>query len=127
MSSKDKPGKQQVGEELEMLEQEYKKVPDERKTSGRGPEVLREQLKQAAQRKTQLTMRLDADIVERFKELSGPEGSYQTLMNRALHEWLEAQSVGRLLQPQLEVLGQLIARIERQEQSSRPTAEPMGE
>jgi hypothetical protein len=29
-------------------------------------------------------------IVAIFKELAGEEGSYQTLINRALHEWLAA-------------------------------------
>lgn len=115
MSSEDRQD-EKVSEELDRLEEENQRVPEQRRTLGRGPEVLREQLQQAAQRKTQLTMRLDADIIERFKALSGLEGSYQTLMNRALHEWLEAQSVERLLQPKLELLSQLITRIERQEQ-----------
>lgn len=115
MSSEDRQD-EKVSEELDRLEEENQRVPEQRRTLGRGPEVLREQLQQAAQRKMQLTMRLDADIIERFKALSGLEGSYQTLMNRALHEWLEAQSVERLLQPKLELLSQLITRIERQEQ-----------
>ena len=72
---------------------------------------MRQRLTQAAQRKKQLTMRLDRDIVARFKELAGPDGSYQTLMNRALHEWLEAQSVGRLLERPLEELHQAIAEL----------------
>lgn len=82
----------------------YREVPEERETVGQGPDVLREMLEKAARRKQQVTIRLDADIVERFKELAGPEGSYQTLINRALHEWLEAQSVGRLLRAEVEDL-----------------------
>ncbi len=87
---------------------EYREVPDERETIGRGPEALRQRLQKAAQRKQQLTIRLDADIVERFKHLAGPEGSYQSLINRALHEWLEAQSVGGLLRPEIEELQDLV-------------------
>ena len=98
MSSGDEPNPQD----------EYRDVPEERNTIGRGREALRERLQQAAQRKQQVTIRLDADIVERFKQLAGPDGSYQTLINRALHEWLEAQSVGGLLRAELEELRALV-------------------
>lgn len=84
--------------------EDYREVPEERETIGRGPEALRKRLEQAAERKQQVTIRLDADIVERFKQLAGPDGSYQSLINRALHEWLEAQSVGRLLRTELDEL-----------------------
>lgn len=93
---------------LEQIEEEARKVPEDRETLGRGPDVLQERLAQAAQRKKQLTMRLDQDIVSRFKDLAGPDGSYQTLMNRALHEWLDAQSVGGLLQSRLEELDEAL-------------------
>ncbi len=95
-------------DELAALEKEARNVPEDRQSYGRGPEVLREHLEEAARRKKQLTIRLDRDIVTRFKQLAGPEGSYQTLMNRALHDWLEAQSVKELLRGELQEFGELV-------------------
>ena len=73
-------------ENLDELEVQTRKVPEDRESAGRGPDVLRRQLEQAAGRKQQITIRLDADTVGRFKTLAGDDGSYQTLINRALHE-----------------------------------------
>lgn len=101
MSSADE---RDVAEELKQLEKEYSSVPKNRKIVGRGPKAIREHLRMASAAKKQLTIRLDADIIERFKDLAGPEGSYQTLMNRALHEWLEAQSIGGLLESKIQRL-----------------------
>ena len=113
MSSK----KKTTDEELDQLEEDARQIPEERKALGRGPEVLRMHLKEAAQRKKQLTIRLDVDIVERFRELAGPDGSYQTLMNRALHEWLEAQSVGMLLRSEIEELAGLVREMKAERDS----------
>ena len=96
---------------MEQIEEEARKIPEDRETLGRGPDALREHLAQAAKRKKQLTMRVDRDIVARFKELAGPDGSYQTLMNRALHEWLEAQSIEGLLESRLVALDEAIGTI----------------
>ncbi len=101
--------------DLDELEDEARKVPDERTSIGRGPEVVRDQLEKAARRKQQVTIRLDADIVERFKNLAGPDGSYQSLINRALHEWLEAQSVGGLLRTEIENLADIVRALESHE------------
>lgn len=98
-------------ENLDKLEEEYREVPEDRETLGRGPEVVREQLEEAARRKKQVTIRLDADIVARFKELAGPNGSYQTLINRALHEWLEARSVRNLLRDEIGAVGEKLSRL----------------
>src|SRR5690554_5096718 len=57
-----------VSDEMDELEKAAREVPADRGSSARGPKVLRERLRQAAQRKTQVTIRLDTDIVERFKE-----------------------------------------------------------
>lgn len=110
--SSDNRSKKQLSDELDRLEEEYRPVPEDRRIIGRGPDAIRNQLRKAAERKKQLTMRLDADIVERFKELSGPDGSYQTLMNRALHEWLEAQSIGGLLESKMRRLDEAIEQLE---------------
>lgn len=68
----------------------------------RGYEAFRERMREAAERKQQVTIRLDADLVASFKELAGEEGSYQTLINRALHEWLDARSVRGLVEEAVE-------------------------
>ena len=117
MSIKDK----KKDDEMDALEEESREVPEERESLGRGPEVLRDQLRQAARRKKQLTIRLDADIVDRFKALAGPEGSYQTLINRALHEWLEARSVGGLLRSEIEDLAELVRALQDVE-DNRPSS-----
>lgn len=114
-------GNKKKGDEMDALEEEYREVPEKREPLGRGPEVLRDQLRQAARRKKQLTIRLDADIVERFKALAGPDGSYQTLINRALHEWLEARSVGRLLRSEIEDLAELVRALKAVE-DNRPSS-----
>lgn len=58
--------------------------------------------------KLRITIRLDADVVEFFKkqvrEAGG--GNYQTLINKALHEYIEGQS---------EPLEQILRRVLREE------------
>jgi len=96
--------KETTTEELDRLEAEYKDIcPDEDRVFVTGAEQ-KKRLRMAAEAKKQLTIRLDTDIVERFKHLSGPDGSYQTLINRALHEWLEAKSISALLEPSIQRL-----------------------
>lgn len=88
--------------ELKELEERARLVPEDLGELERGPEAIRKKMRQAAERKKQVTIRLDADIVAAFKQLAGPEGSYQTLINRALHEWLDAKSVRGLVEDALE-------------------------
>ena len=115
MSSEGKTD-EETSEQMERLEEEYRRVPKERETLGRGPEVVRNHLRKAARRKKQLTIRLDADIVDRFKTLAGPDGSYQSLINRALHEWLEAQSVRGLLRTELDEFADLVEELRKEGQ-----------
>lgn len=122
MSSNIKADKE-ISNELDQLEAEYSSVPENRTFIGRGPKAIREHLRLASAPKKQLTIRLDADIVERFKDLAGEDGSYQTLMNRALHEWLEAQSIGELLDSQIQRLETAIRRQETKE-LVLPTRDP---
>jgi uncharacterized protein (DUF4415 family) len=86
---------------LEELEREARQVPDDLGDLERGPDAFRERLRQAAESKQQVTIRLDVDIVAAFKDLAGPDGSYQTLINRALREWLDAGSVRGLVEDTL--------------------------
>ena len=110
MSTEDEPQ-----EESKEDAEGYREVPAERESLGRGPEVLREQLRKAAERKKQVTIRLDADIVARFKELAGPDGSYQTLINRALREWLDAGSIRELLRDEFEAIDRKLEKLESDE------------
>ncbi len=50
--------------------------------------------------KQRITIRLDQDVLEEFKHMANEEG-YQTLINQALRQWLEAQSVKELLRQDL--------------------------
>jgi len=90
--------------ELEELEQAARETSLDDLETERGYEAFRERMREAAERKTQVTIRLDADTVAAFKKLAGPDGSYQTLINRALHEWLEARSVRGLVAEAVETI-----------------------
>lgn len=68
------------------------------------PEKLVSSQQARAQRrnmtKQRITIRLDQDILEQFKHMANEEG-YQTLINQALRQWLQAQSVKELLRQDL--------------------------
>lgn len=51
--------------------------------------------------KTKITIRLDSEILDEFKELSLDGKGYQNLINQALKEWLSAQGVKELLREEL--------------------------
>ncbi len=94
--------------ELEELEEAARETSLDEIETEQGYEAFRERMRDAAERKQQVTIRLDADIVATFKELAGEEGSYQTLINRALHEWLEARSVRGLVS---EAVDEIVTRV----------------
>ena len=80
----------------------------------RGSEHLKQRLQQAkkkAKNKKAISVRLDEDVVYELKRLAG-EGSYQSLMNRALIEWCEAQHTGGLLKEQIQRLEKLASQVE---------------
>ena len=77
----------------------------------RGRQHLR--AKQVAATKQAISVRLDQDVVERLKALAGPQGSYQSLMNRALVQWCDAQEEKGLLEQKLERLEDLVGKLER--------------
>lgn len=82
--------------------------PSER--TQRGVQALQqrvERARQASGRKEAISVRIDRDVLERLKTLAGPDGSYQTLLNRALIEWCDAQELGGLLEHRMERLDQL--------------------
>ena len=54
--------------------------------------------------KTKLTIRIDEDVIQQFRDLT-PEGrGYQSLINQALREWLAAQDVKELIRQELAVI-----------------------
>lgn len=59
---------------------------------GEDAKQWRAQKRRAAQKQS-ITIRFDADIVDRFKELAGEDGSYQRLMNQAAREWLNGHDL----------------------------------
>ena len=53
-----------------------------------------EQIKEAMEGKTRITIMLDNAVIEAFKALAKTEGSgYQTLINRALRESLDRKAI----------------------------------
>ncbi len=67
----------------------------------RGPEA-RQQRRELA--KTRITIRIDEDTVEKFKQMVPDGHGYQSLINQALREWLAAQGVKELLQEELPLI-----------------------
>ena len=64
----------------------------------RGLGALREKREAA---KTKITIRIDEEVIQQFKEMA-PEGrGYQRLINQALREWLAAQGVKELVREEL--------------------------
>ena len=54
--------------------------------------------------KSRITIRIDTEVVERFKQLVPAGQGYQSLMNEALREWLTAQGVNELVRVELKAL-----------------------
>ena len=69
-------------------------------------QLARQARRKAAEQKQRITIRVDSDILEEFKDLAGEEGSYQSLINLALRQWLEAQGLKELLRKDLPELVQ---------------------
>jgi uncharacterized protein (DUF4415 family) len=102
-------------DELEAVEQEARARQPDPANLVRGEEahrLRRERLLRAAAAKQQVTIRLDADVIDRFKALAGADGSYQSIINRALIQWLDAQEVRGLLREEIDALREAIRRLE---------------
>ncbi len=88
----------------------------------RGSEHLKQRVEQAkkkAKNKRAISVRLDEDVLDELKRLAG-EGSYQSLMNRALIEWCEAQHTKGLLQEQIQRLEKLASQVEDVLKTNKP-------
>ena len=75
--------------------------PPELKQIQRGP-AEREKRREVA--KSKITIRIDTDIIEQFKQMVPDGQGYQRLMNQALREWLMAQGVTELVREELQEL-----------------------
>ena len=75
----------------------------------RGPEACRQRREMA---KSKITIRIDPDVLERFKQMV-PEGQgYQRLINQALREWLMTRDMRDVVRQELKTMSaQLIAAI----------------
>ncbi|NJO21109.1 MAG: BrnA antitoxin family protein [Spirulinaceae cyanobacterium RM2_2_10] len=67
--------------------------------------------------KTKITIRLDGELIEEFKKRAGERG-YQSLINRALREWLIKQGVTELLRAELgQLVGEAFASLKKEERT----------
>jgi uncharacterized protein (DUF4415 family) len=67
----------------------------------RGP-AAREERREVA--KSKITIRIDTDIIDQFKQMVPDGQGYQRLMNQALREWLMAQGVTELVREEIQAL-----------------------
>ena len=74
-----------------------------------GPEARRQRREMA---KSKITIRIDPDILEQFKQMV-PEGQgYQRLINQALREWLMTRDMRDVVRQELKTMSaQLIAAV----------------
>ena len=111
---------EKIEREMEEVEQWARQlVPSA--TTQRGTSALEARVtraKHSAQRKELISVRIDRDVLERLRALAGPDGSYQSLLNRALIEWCDAQETGTLLDARLDRLDRLAKKMEEHLQLS---------
>lgn len=90
----------------------------------RGRQHLEARLAQAykaAQKKQAISLRVDQDVLEKLKECAG-EGSYQTLINRILVQWLDTMEMGGLLESKLERLERATDQLEQMLNATKQSA-----
>jgi len=70
--------------------------------------------------KTRITIRIDEEIIKKFKKIAPGGRGYQSLINIALREWLAAQGVKELVSNKIsEVVDQAVVSIQNVAQSSK--------
>ncbi len=110
-----------MNKELEEAEAWGRSLSPSERTK-RGSHHLKQRIEQAkkkAKNKKAISVRIDEDVLDELKRLAG-EGSYQSLMNRALIEWCEAQHTGGLLQEQIKRLEQIASQVEEVLKDKKP-------
>lgn len=111
--NKDKPADKHAQEIQEAEEWASKQQPNE--NTKRGNQHLKARIaeaRKAAGNKKMISVRIDEDVIDTLKEMAGEDGSYQSLLNRALIEWCEAQRTVGLLQQHIERLEKLANQVE---------------
>lgn len=91
--------------ELELIHEAAMKATrtsDEPIKRGTARELMTQRAKERASTKVRVNARFDADIVAKYKEIAGDEGSYQSLMNQALREWLDRKELRNVIREELE-------------------------
>lgn len=74
-----------------------------------GPEARRQRRDMA---KSKITIRIDPDILEQFKQMVPDGQGYQRLINHALREWLMARDIQDVVRRELSTMtAQIIAAI----------------
>jgi hypothetical protein len=62
--------------------------------------------------KSKITIRIDPDILEQFKQMVPDGQGYQRLINQALREWLMARDMQEVVRKELRIMtAQVIAAI----------------
>lgn len=100
-----------TNKEIDYQEWMRNNSPEQGKRSGKKEREAR----RAESAKTKITIRLDAELIEEFKKMAGERG-YQSLINRALREWLIKQGVTELLRAELgQLVGEAFESLKKQE------------
>ncbi|MBI4641814.1 MAG: BrnA antitoxin family protein [Candidatus Tectomicrobia bacterium] len=91
-------------------------LPDQAKIN-RGPQA-RQRRREVT--KARITIRLDEEVIEQFKQMV-PEGQgYQSLINQALREWLAAQGVKELIGKELPaIIEKAVSSLQAKKQPSK--------
>lgn len=63
-------------------------------------ETSKERVAKMVATKEQISLRLDRDVLQAYRELA-QGGSYQQLIHHALRQWLDAQSVAHMVREEL--------------------------
>ena len=92
--------KNNLEQELESLEKAIQSEKIDPEKINRGPAAREKRRREAL--KNKITICLDQDIIQKFKELNNGERGYQSLINQALREWLTVNDVKELLKGELQ-------------------------
>lgn len=85
--------------------------------AGKQTGLQEREARRAESGKTKITIRLDGELIEEFKKRAGERG-YQSLINRALREWLIKQGVTELLRAELgQLVGEAFASLKKEERT----------
>lgn len=94
-------------DELDLLKEEVLRQEAQPEKRTTGPSQRRKRMESNAKakgvKKTMISIRIDNDLLENFKELSGGSG-YQRAINQALREWWVARDISDLVASQLQEL-----------------------